>query len=71
MATTTYGNTFGAQLMGRLSDAMDTLRTKYAQNRVYRETYTELNALSGRELADLGMSRAMIRSVAYEAAYGK
>ena len=40
-----------------------------AKRAVYRKTVQELNALSGRELADLGLSRSMIRSVAYEAAY--
>lgn len=36
--------------------------------RVFRETYDELNALTDRELADIGLSRAMIGDVAREAA---
>ncbi|WP_298261482.1 DUF1127 domain-containing protein [uncultured Litoreibacter sp.] len=43
-------------------------RAKY---NVYRTTLNELQYLSGRELADLGMTRGNIKSVAYEAAYGK
>lgn len=35
--------------------------------RIYRETFNELNALSNRELADLGLSRSMIRRLAIEA----
>lgn len=37
----------------------------------YRNTVTELNALSARELADLGLARCDIHRVAVEAAYGK
>lgn len=36
----------------------------YRNWRLYRETVSELNRLSNRELADLGISRADIRSVA-------
>ncbi|WP_209427043.1 DUF1127 domain-containing protein [Pararhodobacter sp. SW119] len=36
----------------------------------FRQTYAELDALSTRELSDLGLSRSMITRVAYEAAYG-
>lgn len=43
---------------------------RFARYRVYRETMLELSSLEDRELADLGMSRATLRAVAYEAAYG-
>lgn len=43
---------------------------RVARYRVYRETMVELSGLSDRELADLGLSRANLRSVSYEAAYG-
>lgn len=36
------------------------------RNRRFRRTLAELNTLSDRELADLGMSRSMLRSVAWE-----
>jgi uncharacterized protein YjiS (DUF1127 family) len=42
----------------------------WAQYRVYRRTYAELNALTTRELDDLGISRSMITRLAREAAYG-
>ncbi len=42
--------------------------TRMRQRRVYRDTFTELNALSDRDLTDLGLSRSMIRSVARDAA---
>ena len=45
---------------------------KMAQRRrVYIQTLTELNALSDRDLADLGLHRSMISAVAKDAAYGK
>lgn len=39
------------------------------RRRVYRTTLAELSRLSNRELADLGMNRAELRRVAYDAAY--
>ncbi len=39
--------------------------------RVYRTTLAELNALSPREMTDLGINASMIRRIALEAAYGK
>lgn len=37
--------------------------------RIYRQTLAELQTLSPRELADLGLSVSMLRSCAYKAAY--
>ena len=41
------------------------------RRRVYMQTVTELDALSDRDLADLGLHRSLIRAVAKDAAYGK
>jgi uncharacterized protein YjiS (DUF1127 family) len=41
------------------------------RRRVYAQTISELRSLSDRELADLGIVRSMITSIAQEAAYGK
>jgi len=41
------------------------------RRRTYVQTLRELTALSDRDLTDLGIGRAMITSVAREAAYGK
>lgn len=46
----------------RLADA-------FSRRRVYKRTYAELNALTSRELDDLGISRSMISRLAYEAAF--
>ncbi|MEJ6389109.1 DUF1127 domain-containing protein [Gymnodinialimonas ulvae] len=43
----------------------------YNNWRVYRTTLNELNSLSTRELADLGINPSMVRRIALEAAYGK
>lgn len=73
MATTTYGNsaTVANTLRDRLAARIETARADYAKWRVYRVTMAELSALSNRDLADLGLSRSMIRGVALEAAYDK
>ena len=46
-------------------------RVALERRRVFKQTVRELQALSNRELADLGINRAMITRVASEAAYGK
>jgi uncharacterized protein YjiS (DUF1127 family) len=54
----------GNGIVARLKDAIQ-------RRMVYSRTLSELNALTTRELNDLGMSRSMITRVALEAAYGK
>ena len=51
------------------AERFNTLREKMARHATYRATVAELNTLSGRDLADLGIHRSSIRSIAYEAAY--
>ena len=55
---------------GRIAKFVADLRDNMARRSVYRQTMRELNELSDRDLSDLGMCRANIRSVAYEAAWG-
>ncbi len=43
------------------------LRIAAKRHKQYLRTYNELNALSDRDLADLGLSRSMIRDLAREA----
>ena len=54
-----------------LTERFNTLRAQMAKRATYRATVAELNTLSGRDLADLGIHRSSIRSIAYEAAYVK
>lgn len=49
---------------------MGALRLAVQRRRVYAQTVAELNSLSDRDLADLGLHRSLIRAVAKEAAYG-
>ncbi len=53
----------------RFSALVHTLRTGLAKRKLYSNTLNELQSLSDRELADLGLHRSMLRRVAYEAAY--
>ena len=53
----------GNTLFGKAKDA-------FARYRLYSRTMAELGQLSDRELADLGLTRGAIASVAHEAAYG-
>ncbi len=69
--------------MAYISNAQNTLtfgqrfeefRTRMAEATAKRKTYTrtvsELSNLSNRELADLGIYRSEIKSIAFESAYG-
>lgn len=56
-------------LMARLQGLRDTLQTVMQQRAVYNQTSRELQALSNRELADLGIHRSEIPRVAAEAAF--
>ena len=44
-------------------------RAALERRRVYRQTLNELLALSDRELADLGLHRSQLRSIAWQAAH--
>lgn len=57
-------------VLDRLANLKTSLLTAIHQRRVYDRTLAELNALSDRELTDLGMSRLGIADIAREAAYG-
>ena len=41
------------------------------KRQTYLTTMRELNGLSDRDLADLGIHRSMLSEIAHEAAYGK
>lgn len=56
--------------VGIVGNLVADLRDHLARRGLYRQTVRELNALSDRELADLGINRAMIRGIAHEAAWG-
>lgn len=67
-----YTQTLSRSLVERAlettSDFLRKIATRYARGRIYRTTLNELNALSNRDLEDLGLNRSMIRGLALEAA---
>ena len=65
MAHTLQIDTFPAAVL------FNRLRQGYASLRTYLAIREELDNLSDRDLADLGVSRLNIRDVAREAAYGR
>ncbi|MBN2629438.1 MAG: DUF1127 domain-containing protein [Rhodobacteraceae bacterium] len=60
-----------AGLVKRAGTIFSSLRLSLKRRRVFKQTIRELQALSNRELADLGIDRSMITRVSSEAAYGK
>jgi len=54
------------------AERFEALRAAFTENRrkarIYRATLDELNVLTDRELADIGVSRSEIRSIAANAA---
>lgn len=57
--------------MDRVAVLKDAVVTALQQRRIYGQTVAELNSLTDRELADLGINRANIAEIAHQAAFGK
>ena len=55
----------------QLSSVVGRLVEQYRRYRVYRQTIGELKVLNDRDLADLGIHRSAIPSIALDAAYGR
>lgn len=55
----------------RLGNIAKSVKLALRRRRLFNQTVRELNTLSNRELADLGIHASMIRQIATEAAYGK
>lgn len=58
---------FEQRMVDGMRASFDEARRQYRMQRKFRRTYDELNALSDRELNDLGIARASIRDVARSA----
>ncbi|MCS5601933.1 MAG: DUF1127 domain-containing protein [Paracoccus sp. (in: a-proteobacteria)] len=58
-------------LRTRLLNAVQRMQENRARRAVYRQTVRELNALTARDLDDLGINRSMITRLAHEAAWGE
>lgn len=70
MATLASNTSARSGLFGRFADTMIRAKAAYTRYRIFRVTLKEMQELSDRELADLGLGRSMLRRAAYEAAYG-
>ncbi len=55
----------------RVSAVANHIQGALARRRMFSQTARELNALTDRELADLGIHRADIRQIAMQAACGR
>ncbi|MGR3756331.1 MAG: DUF1127 domain-containing protein [Tranquillimonas sp.] len=68
MTHVNYAKTFEAGLIDRSINVLKLASVRLARFRTYRQTVRELESLSDRELADLGLHRAVIHSLARQAA---
>ncbi|MEX3014834.1 DUF1127 domain-containing protein [Gymnodinialimonas hymeniacidonis] len=71
MAYVTSNRAASESLAARFAALRTDAVEAYRNWRVYRNTLNELNELSAREMADLGINPSMVRRIALEAAYGK
>lgn len=71
MAYYTGNRTQTTTLIQRLNDIRSAAVEAYGNWRIYRVTLNELQDLSVREMADLGINPSMVKRIALEAAYGK
>lgn len=58
------------RMLGASANYLNTVAGRLAARRLFYTTKAELNGLSGRELADLGIHPSEVTSIAWEAAYG-
>ena len=54
--------------LGWISELVEGYKLSRARRAAYLRTYGELNAMSEKELADIGLSSLMIRDISLEAA---
>ncbi|MCK0119424.1 MAG: DUF1127 domain-containing protein [Yoonia sp.] len=68
MAFITENRTATVTLADRATALFANISEAYAQRKLYKTTYNELQSLTNRELADLGIHRSMIKRIALDAA---
>lgn len=68
--TTVAVSTTPLGLRARARAWMAARADRAARRGVYRQTVRELEGMTHREMADLGLTRCDIHTLAYEAAYG-
>lgn len=68
MAFASDNRAVGFNVTARIEAALEAYKAARAKRKIYNRTVAELSSLSGAELADIGLTRGMIRAVAREAA---
>lgn len=71
MAYINSSRTLNVSFADRLGYITKSVKLALHRRRLFNRTVRELNALSTRELNDLGINGSMIREIAAQAAYGK
>jgi len=62
---------FENSLSANMRNSFAAARRAYHQQRIFRQTFDELNSLNDRELRDLGIARSEIKTLAREAVKNK
>jgi len=70
MANVALNANQGFRPFAAINNLVTGLTDSFRMSRKFQATYRELDALSARDLADLGISRSDITRIAYEAVYG-
>ena len=71
MAYVNSTRSLNISIADRFGNLAKSVKLALHRRRLFNQTVRELNALSNRDLADLGIHASMIKSIATEAAYGK
>lgn len=70
MAHTSDFRSVGFSFVPRIAELCVSFTKNLEQYRTYRRTLAELESLTSRELADIGLNRHALKDIAYESAYG-
>jgi uncharacterized protein YjiS (DUF1127 family) len=70
MAYVNSSRSLSVSVSDRLGNIAKSVKLALHRRRLFNQTVRELNALSDRELADLGIHGSMIKDIAKQAAYG-
>jgi len=70
MAYTTDVHSGGFSIAPRIAQYRAAFAKSVEQYKTYRRTLAELESLTSRELADIGLNPHALKDIAYESAYG-
>ncbi|MCF2870190.1 DUF1127 domain-containing protein [Octadecabacter sp. G9-8] len=70
MAHTSDFRSVGFSIVPRIAEYRAAFAKGIEQYKTYRRTLAELEGLTSRELADIGLNPHALKDIAYESAYG-